>query len=397
MTLLERYIFRRGFTYAASSLISLVLIVWIVQALSRIDIVKTSASAAGNIFWIALMLLPNLFGGVVPFAILIGAIQALNALNADSERAVIAASGASPKVVTKPIVLLGCLGGALMLFISHIAGPAASSAFQDGVRSINADTITLFLQPGRFEQVQPGLVLSIASVNGSTVKGLVIGDTRDPETDLTYFAREAKIVDQDGQSLLLLYDGQLHRRSVKDGAVSVIEFQTYAFDLAALRPATGGDWVRSSERSTAELLDPPQPDLRTDREKLSDTSELTDRFTSWLYAIAFSLWAVVVAGHASTNRQGTGPAMALGLVGSLGLKAIGFVALSQIEANPVWIWICFALPLGAILFDIMLIWRNFDLTHWSPIDRAMRAFGAVGLWMAGFFATAEGKSDGSRS
>ena len=396
MTLLERYIFKRAFIYAASSLIALVLIVWIVQALARIDIVKTSASAAGNIFWIAVMLLPNLVGGVIPFAVLIGTIQALNALNADSERAVIAASGASPNVVAKPIVLLGCLGGALMLLISHIAGPAASSAFQSGIRSINADTITLFLQPGRFEQVQPGLVLSIASVNGPTVKGLVIGDTRDPGTDLTYFAREAKIVDQDGESLLLLYDGQLHRRSVKDGAVSVIEFQTYAFDLAALRPATGSDWIRASEQSTAELIDPKQPDLRPDREKLNATSELTDRFTSWLYAIAFSLWAVVVAGHASTNRQGTGPAMALGLIGSLGLKALGFVALSQIEANAVWIWVCFALPLGAIVANIVLIWRNFDLTHWSPIDRAMRAFVALSLRIAGFFTATEGTSSGSR-
>ena len=71
------------------------MIVWIVQALSRIDIVKTSASAAGNIFWIALMLLPSLAAGVIPFAILIGAVQTLNSLNADSERAVMAAA-ASP-------------------------------------------------------------------------------------------------------------------------------------------------------------------------------------------------------------------------------------------------------------------------------------------------------------
>ena len=396
MTLLERYIFKRAFTTAAGALVSLVLIVWIVQALSRIDIVKTSASAAGNIFWIALMLLPNLFGGVVPFAIMIGAIQALNALNSDSERAVISASGASPAVVTKPILLLGCIGGALMLLISHVVGPAASSAFQGGIRSINADTITLFLQPGRFEQVQPGLVLSIESVNGSTVQGLVIGDTRDPETDLTYFAREAKIVDQDGESLLLLYDGQLHRRSVKDGAVSVIEFQTYAFDLAALRPATGSDWIRASERGTGELLDPRQPDLRSAREKLSATGELADRFTSWLYAIAFSLWAVVVAGHPSTNRQGTGPAMALGLIGSLGLKAMGFVALSQIGANPIWILFCFALPLGAIAFDAVLIWRNFDLTRWSPIERGLRALWAAAAWIAGFFVTREGSGSEQR-
>ena len=160
MTILERYIFKRAFVYAASSLTSLVLIVWIVQALSRIDVVKTSASAASNIFWIALMLLPDLFAGVLPFALLIGAIQALNSLNSDSERAVISAAGASQAVIARPIVALGLLGGLIMLLIGNVVGPASMSAFQNGIRSINADMITLFLKPGRFEQVQDGIVIA---------------------------------------------------------------------------------------------------------------------------------------------------------------------------------------------------------------------------------------------
>ena len=91
MSLLERYIFRKAFINSVGALAALVLIVWIVQALQRVDIVRTSASAAGNMFWIAMMLIPDLAAGVVPFAVVIGAVQALNVLNADSERAVIAA------------------------------------------------------------------------------------------------------------------------------------------------------------------------------------------------------------------------------------------------------------------------------------------------------------------
>ncbi len=384
MTLLERYLFKRAITYAAASLASLVLIVWIVQALSRIDIVKTSASAAGSIFWIALMLLPDLTAGVVPFAILIGAIQALNSLNTDSERPVIAASGASQSVIAKPIVALGLIGGLLILFIAHVIGPASASAFQNGIRSINADTITLFLQPGRFERVQPGLVVSIGTARGSTVESLVIADTRDAATDLTYFAREAKIHKQDQQSLLLLYDGQLHRRSKSDGGISVIEFQTYAFDLAELKPATRGDWIRASERSTFALIWPDPNDALYQTRPAVLTEELTDRMTNWLYALAFALWAVVVAGQPRTNRQGTGPAMALGLIGGLGLKAIGFVTLSLIDENFIWVLVTYGLPLSAITLNTVLIMRDVNLSRWSLFEKfanaSYRIGTAIGRW-----------------
>ena len=238
MMLLERYVFRRALMNSLGALASLVLIVWIVQALARVDIVKSTASAAGNVFWIALMLLPDLAAGIVPFAILIGAVQALNGLNADLERAVMSASGASPKVIAKPIVMLGVLGAILVLLISNVIGPMSSRAFRDGIRAVNADTITLFLQPGRFEKVQDGLELSIGSARGSNITSLFIADSRDPKVELIYFAREARIAQEDGRSLLLLSDGQLHRRDMKDDSVAVVQFQSYAFDLADLKPAS---------------------------------------------------------------------------------------------------------------------------------------------------------------
>jgi len=156
MNLIERYIFKRALIYSAGSLAALVLVVWIVQVLQRIDIVRTSATAAGDILWIALMLMPDLAAGVVPFAVLIGAVQALNSLNADSERAVIASAGASRRVIAKPVLALAAIGALLVFVNSNFVGPAASSAFQNGLRAINADAISLFLQPGRFEQVRAG-------------------------------------------------------------------------------------------------------------------------------------------------------------------------------------------------------------------------------------------------
>lgn len=377
MSLLERYIFRRAFSFAVGSLGSLVIIVWVVQALQRVDIVRTSASAAGNIFWIALMLLPDLAAGVLPFAVLIGSIQALNSLNADSERAVISAAGASGRVLLKPILFLGLLAAGLTLFNSHVLGPAAQRSFHDGLRSINADAISLFLQPGRFEEVQDGLVMSVASVQGSTIEGLFLSDERDPTTDLTYFAKEARIVDEDGQSLLLLYDGQLHRRTNDDGSIAIIQFQTYAFDLATLKPQSDGDWIRTSERPTQELLNPDPNDESYQNKPGGFTRELAQRFTDWLYPIAFALWAVAVAAHPRTNRQGSGPAMLLGISGGLFLKAIGFVVLSVIDRDTRLQVLAYVVPLLSISASLAFIRADVALSQLPVIDRISDGFAAL--------------------
>ncbi|UHD44441.1 LptF/LptG family permease [Aureimonas altamirensis] len=380
MKLLERYILRRAAVFSAASLAALVLVVWVVQVLQRVDLVRSTLGAVGDILWIALMLLPDLTAGVLPFAVLIGSIQALNGLNTDSERSVISAAGASQFLVAKPIILLGLVAAALVLFNSNILGPASSKAFQNGVRSINANAISLFLTPGRFERVQDGVVISVADMRGPVIQGLFLADSRDPATDVNYFAQEASIVDLDGESFLVLKNGQLHRKPVNDDAISVIEFQTYAFDLADLRPVSTRDWIRMSERSTGELTNPDPSDPLYQANPNRFIEELALRWSDWLYPIAFALWAAAVAGPPRTNRQGTGPTMVIGLGGALILKALGFVSLSLVEANTALVPLVFALPLVSAISSAILLARNVNVVESrfvSSISEAISGFAAA--------------------
>jgi lipopolysaccharide export system permease protein len=254
----------------------------------------------------------------------------------------------------------------------------AQRGFYDGIRTINADAITLFLQPGRFEEVQDGMILSIGSVNGSTVTSLFISDQRDPSVDLTYFAKEAKILERDKASYLLLYNGQLHRRTTADGAVSIIQFQTYAFDLASLRPESDGDWIRTSERATSELLFPDPNDADFQAKPDSYAKELAQRMSDWLYPIAMALWALVMASQPRTNRQGPGIAMALGIAGGLVLKALGFVSLSLVDRDPRLVFVVYLIPALFILGSVVLIRLDVNISQLTVFDRigdAMRQAG----------------------
>lgn len=376
MNLIERYIFRRTLLFSLSAFASLILVVWVVQALQRIDIVKTSASAGGAVLWIALMMIPDLATGIFPFAVLIGAVHALNRLNTDSERAVIAAAGASSRVIVKPILAVGLVAALVTILNANIVSPVAQGAFKRGLRDINTEAITLFLQPGRFEEIQKGLVVNISEARGPVIRQLFLSDQRDPAVDLAYIAKEARIVDRDEEKFLVLYDGQFQRRTNADGAVSVVQFQTYAFDLANLRPAASPYWMSSSERSTAELIHPDPNDVVYQKAPAVFAQELVQRLTDWLYPLALALWAFVVAGHPRTNRQGTGPGMTVGLLGALGLKALSIYTLSLAGIDLRLQAVGYALPILAVAFNILLIARHVSVSQLFVVERA-------GEWLHG--------------
>jgi len=110
--------------------------------------------------------------------------------------------------------------------------------------------------------------------------------------------------------------------------------------------------------------------------------ELAQRRTDWLFPIAFALWALVIASHPRTNRQGPGPAMVLGLAGALSLKALGFVSLSLISKNPHYAVVIYCLPAAAILFDIWLLWRDVNVIEHPIVRRTTDGF----LWIGRQFA-----------
>ena len=212
------------------------------------------------------------------------------------------------------------------------------------------------------------------------MRNLFLADTRDPTLDLAYFADEANVVEREGRSYLVLDDGQLHRRTNATGAVSIIEFQTYAFDLANLRPVETGDWIRMSERSTAELLRPDPNDRLFQTDPGRFVEELALRRTDWLYALAFGLWAVVIAGQPRTNRQGAGPAMAIGLGGALVLKALGFVSLALVDIDARFVLLVYAVPIVSIATSALMFWRDTNVLEWPIVRRTSDALYAMREW-----------------
>ncbi len=306
MRLIERYIFRRAAGTFLLSLGALVGVVWATQALRQMNIVTAKGAALLVFLEITALALPFLTIVVAPFALLIATLQTLNAVNSESELVVLSASGASRFIVLKPLMTLAGIVTVTMFALSLWISPMALRQLRENLTKVNVDLVANIVQPGRFISIEKDLTFHIRNRAGDgTLGGLFVEDARDPDTAFTYISEKASIIEMFGKTLLVMRDGVIQRRTNKDGNLSLIDFQSYAFDLSAMTPQSSAPVFRPSERSTAELWagGGAKPDAYAQANFGRLRSELHDRFAQPWLPIVFTLISFLALGDARTTRE----------------------------------------------------------------------------------------------
>ncbi|MEO0921105.1 MAG: LptF/LptG family permease, partial [Pseudomonadota bacterium] len=233
MSTIERYIFRRVFFASFSAFAAMLAVVWITQAVTRIDFATGTAQSAFVFLTIMAYLTPQLISITLPFGILIGVVNVFNALNSDSELPVVASAGVSRRAILRPVMLVASLAAAFILISNHFIEPASNRAVRDTVVNARSDLLTSFITEGRFERPERDIVIYVDQKNpDGSLTGLMISDTREEGTQLNYFAQSAVVADVNGTEALAMREGQIHRRDSETGNVSIIRFDTYALSLA---------------------------------------------------------------------------------------------------------------------------------------------------------------------
>ncbi len=356
MNLIERYIFRRTFSLSMSSLFATTFIVLTTQVLLYVNVLTQSGQALGSFLKLALTLTPGMILIVLPFALILGTSNTLNRMNNDSELAVLEAAGAGRKFIIKPVLLLAIAMTIVSLFIAQIVEPWSDRHRRDLLVSAGADLIQIAIQSGAFRQLDENLYVQVADqYPGGDLGGIFLADRRDEKTELLYYARRGTIVKQDGRNLILMSDGEIHRRDVGTGDVSVISFATYALDMSQYGPAKGSAFYLPKERSMQELLNPDPNDWYAKNQPHVIRAEIHRRFSEWLYPLAFALISIYFAGTARANRQERIWSMSAAFVTAFAVRGLGFAVTNEAGHSLFMAAACYALPLGAILIMTVLL------------------------------------------
>src|SRR5579864_3681333 len=123
MGLLDRYLFRQLLGPTVLAAISLGLIGLLSQSLTALDIIVKQGQSALTLAWITALAGPQLLATVLPVALFVAGLIALNRLHTEQEIVVCFASGMSRWKVIAPAMRLATLAALFTLFVNLWVAP----------------------------------------------------------------------------------------------------------------------------------------------------------------------------------------------------------------------------------------------------------------------------------
>ncbi|MTH95761.1 LPS export ABC transporter permease LptF [Roseibium sp. RKSG952] len=375
MKTLERYIIRRSVYVFTLTIAALTGVVWATQALRQLDLVTSKGQTVVQFIGITMLAVPFLIAIVAPFALMIALVLVLNALSGDSELIVIDATGGSRFLVLKPILIFATAVLLLTASMSLYFAPKGLADLRQEITRVRADLVANIVKPGRFITVDQGLTFYIQNRSGTgELEGLLMHDSRDPDTTFTYQAERGHIEEVGNRTLLLMQDGTIQRRPKRSDDISIVRFQSYAFDLSNLTPKASEPVYKASERSTWNLLHPGKHDAYALQHPDKLATELNERFSGPLYSLAFALIVFAFLGKARTTRQSRGLAVVGAISCCIALRTAGFAVTAITGENLGLLAFLYVVPVFGMVAAGYFIMRT------TP-GATSRAFQKFGEWV----------------
>jgi len=368
MHLLEFYILRRVLVVFAATLFATIGVTWVVQLLSRINFLTTSGQNFLSLLQFSALFIPPIIPFVMPFALVIAVTLVLVSMHRDCELTIIAASGAPCRTIWRPVIMLGVLVALTCFLITNFVAPHARLAMRAQLAQNHSDLINLLLQAGNFRQVDTGIYIEIGErhEDGSIGK-LFIVDESNPEVDLHYYAIDGRVATNQSGYFLILQHGEIQRIDQQSGDVSIIQFDSYSFDLSSFAPAPRNVTILPKDQFLTTLFNPDSQDSYYQRRPLHYMAELHRRLSGWLFPIVFVMLALAAAGPARSNRDSSLSAPVTTLALSLLLYWLQEVVVDWSENDPAYLPILYFIPLGSLIFSLVMMatGRRLSLSeHW---------------------------------
>ncbi len=327
------------------------------RALREFDLVSAMGQTVATFLQITLLLLPALATVVSPVAILIGVVYTFRTLNDGSELVVINAAGSPQSAVVKPVLLVGLIGAIIMASMTLYLAPLSLRVWRVLITDVRGNVITTILREGEFMSLAPGLIFHLRRrAPDGTLEGIFMSDSRDPEATVTYLAERGAVIDNALGVFLVMNNGTIQKTSKKDrSSGSIIEFNSYAYDLSSFSAQSSAPPLTPQERTTAYLMNPDPNDRFYQVSPGKLRSELHYRLTTPFNAIVFAILPLVFLGQAETTRQQRSATMGI-TVGSVALFGTAqFILSGAAEEHLLAVIALYVLPFAAIGTGIALV------------------------------------------
>ena len=354
MNTISAYVFRQALGPLLAILGALAAIAILTQGLNQLDIIVTNRRAGFAFAWVTILALPQLISLILPMAVFIAVVYALNRMHSESEIAVLYGAGVSRQRLARPILQLATLAAIVHLIINVIVQPWAFEERRKVFYDLRTDIASSLIEEGSFTYPAEGLTLYARSRGGGgELRDLLINDGR-TEPGITYTARAGAIVTIDGAPAIVMRDGQVQRET-EEGSVDVLDFDRYVLKFEGVFEEPDLFFLKASDRTLFDLVFPDKTSHYDQRNVSEFLAEAHGRLAAPLLNIALAMVALVGVLMGEFSRRGYGRRIMWASIIALVIRLAALVTQASAADEPQLNAIQYALPIGVIVVSALLL------------------------------------------
>jgi|CXWL01.1.fsa_nt_gi lipopolysaccharide export system permease protein len=352
MNTFSTYVFRQALGPLLAILGALAAIAILTQGLNQLDIIVTNRRAGFAFAWVTILALPQLISLILPMAVFIAVVYALNRMQDDSEIAVLYGAGVSRQRIARPIMQLATLAALCHLAINVVIQPAAFKERREVFYELRTDIASSLIEEGSFTFPADDLTLYARERGGGgELRDLLINDAR-PEFPITYTARAGAIatitVDGAQAPAIVMRDGQVQRQA-EDGTVDVLDFDRYVLQLGSVFDEPELFYLKPSDRTLLELFFPDRTAHYDQHNTGRFTAEAHARLSSPLLNLALASIALAGVLMGEFSRRGYARRIMIAAACALFVRLGALAITAAATDDPAMNLLQYALPLGVMV------------------------------------------------
>lgn len=335
--------------------LSLASIIWLTQSLRFVDLIVNRGLSVGTFLYLSTLLLPAVFGVILPIAVFCSALFSYNRLIMDSELVVLRSAGLSRMQLAMPPLLLAGIVTLIGYVISLYLLPVSYREFKDLQSFIRDHYGSVLLQEEVFNTPMKGLTVFIRDrESNGTLRGIFVHDNRDPAHSATMMAEEGQLISTPNGPQFLLVNGNRQEVHLDAGRLAILHFESYTLDMSFYSEEETRRWRSPKERFLDELFEPGNEPESLKQKMLAEAHQ---RLTWPAYAFSLTLIAMVALLTGDFNRRGLWRRISMATLLGVLLLGAAVGAKSLTSANPNFAVLMYALVILSSLIPLMILSR----------------------------------------
>ena len=361
MSLIERYLFKQLLGPTLLATIALVAVALLSQSLGTLDIMVEQRQSAMVFAKITFLALPQLLNMILPIAIFVASLVALNRLHTEQEIVVCFAGGMSRWRVIAPAIKLASLAMLVTLVVNLWVQPYCYRTMRDELFAVRTDLAASLVRAGEFSQPSSDLTVYAQSIDQQGImRNMFLNQEKAEGGSTTFFARQGKIAKRNGEPILIMRQGSNQELS-REGVLNFLKFDEYIFNLAPFMNTYELVHYKISDRYMHELMFPDLQQEWEQRNQVKMIAEFHSRLSSPLYNLAFMAMALNAVIGGAFSRLGYGRRIAMIAGVAAFVRILGFAVQAACDDNAALNVLQYAVPLIATWWALAKLFKQKSL------------------------------------